>query len=263
MRQISRPDRFDILLRLGGFVAVALPLWLLLANLLPGLDPVSRSVSASLVAGLTANLISARWFGTLHFSDFGLGWDTSSANQLALGLLLGVGSMSLLVLGSIAAGLAHWEPADAGNLAWLTGALLAGAAGEELLFRGYAFQYLAQSWPTRTIIGSGILFGLTHVLLNQNIQLIGTLNTALWGALLGYAYWRTKTLWLPIGIHYGWNLAQVLFGASLSGTTIGATGVRLVWSAGEIWSGGDYGPEGGLLTTAAGLAVLLMLRRVR
>ena len=33
----------------------------------------------------------------------------------------------------------------------------------------------------------------------------------------------------------------------------------LEWSAGSLWSGGSYGPEGGLLTTVAvaGLAVLI------
>lgn len=250
-------------MHLGGFGVVAVTLWLLLANLLPGSDPVWRSVATSLFAGLAANLASARWFGTLRFADFGLGWSADSAKQTCLGLFLGAGSMSALVLGAVITGLARWEPAESGNLIWLAATLLAGATGEELLFRGYAFQYLAEAWPAPAILGSGVLFGLAHVLLNHNIQPIGALNTALWGALLGYGCWRTKALWLPIGIHYGWNLAQVLFGASLSGTTISATGVRLVWSGPDLWSGGDYGPEGGLLTTAAGFAVLLMLRRVR
>lgn len=262
MRHTSHPDRFDILLHVGGFAVVGIVLWLMLAGLLPG-DPVLRSVSASLLAGFAANLACARWFGSKRFSDFGLGWSPDSPKHLGLGFLLGGGAMSLLVLGAVSTGFATWEPSDGGNLVWIIGALLAGAAGEELLFRGYAFQFLARIWPTATILGVGLLFGLAHVLLNQNIQLVGALNTALWGTVLGFAYWRTEALWLPIGIHYGWNLAQVLFGASLSGTTIGATGVRLVWSSSDLWSGGDYGPEGGLLTTAAGIAVLLMLRRVR
>ena len=262
MRHAASPDRFDILLNIGGFAAIAVVFWITLVIAIPG-DPVLRSVSASLFAGLAANLACARWFGTKRFSDFGLGWNSSSARHGGMGVALGAGAMSLLVLGAVGLGFATWQPAVHGNLIWIVIALLAGATGEELLFRGYAFQYLAQEWPGATIAGSGILFGLTHVLLNQNIQWIGALNTALWGALLGFAYWRAKSLWLPIGIHYGWNLAQVLFGASLSGTTIGATGVRLVWSAGDLWSGGDYGPEGGLLTTLAGIVVLLILRRVR
>ncbi|MEP6961203.1 MAG: CPBP family intramembrane glutamate endopeptidase, partial [Acidobacteriota bacterium] len=77
-------------------------------------------------------------------------------------------------------------------------------------------------------------------------------------------FWRTKTLWLPIGLHAGWNIAQVLLGTELSGFTIGATGIHLRWSAGtEIWSGGAYGLEGGVLTTLMAVVVFGMVRRVR
>jgi membrane protease YdiL (CAAX protease family) len=253
------PDRFDVLLNAGSFVLVAVVLWLLVMNLLPPSDIVYRSVTASLVAGIGANLFSARKFD----SDIGLRWSRAAGRQAIVGLLLGGGAMAAIVFGAMAAGWASWGPAETGKVTVIAVLLLMGAVGEELLFRGYGFQFLARSWPDATIVTTGLLFGLTHVLLNQNIQWIGAFNTALWGALLGYAFCRANSLWLPIGIHYGWNLFQVLLGASLSGTTIRATGVELHWSAGELWSGGAYGPEGGLLTTAAGVVVLLILRRVR
>jgi uncharacterized protein len=263
MRHPAPPDRFDILLKLGGFLIVAVVLWVLILGLVPTNDGVLRSVTASLLAGLIANFLSSRWFGSGSARDFGLAWSVSAAKQTALGWLLGFGALAAILGGAWISGTASWSPDERGNLAVLTIALLAGAAGEELLFRGYAFQFLAESWPVQTIVGSGALFGLTHVLLNENIQWLGAINTALWGALLGFAYWRTRALWLPIGIHFGWNLAQVLAGVSLSGTTIRATGVRLEWTASDLWSGGAYGPEGGLWTTIAGGALLLILRRVR
>lgn len=259
----TRPDRLNVLLHSGTFAAVAIVLWIFLAGMLTPLDPVTRSVTSSLVAGLAANLVITRKLASGTLADFGLNWTPSSARHALYGLLLGGGSFGAIVGGAMAAGWANWEPAPAGNLLWIAAALLAGAAGEELLFRGYGFQFLANTWPTATVAASGALFGLTHLLLNAHIQAIGTLNTALWGALLGYAYCRTRSLWLPIGVHYGWNLATVLLGANLSGTTIEATGVQLRWSADELWSGGAYGPEGGLLATAAGVAVLLIVRRVR
>jgi uncharacterized protein len=46
-----------------------------------------------------------------------------------------------------------------------------------------------------------------------------------------------------------------LFGANLSGFTMGVTGYALHWSVGNLWSGGDYGPEGGLPTTAVVVAL--------
>lgn len=259
----SAPDRFDILLNVSGFAIVAVALWILLLGLVPTDDGVLRSVAASLGSGLAANFASARWFGSGTPSDFGLSWSAAARRQAAVGWVLGFSALASILAGAYMSGSATWVPDEPGNIALLTLALLAGAAGEELLFRGFAFQFLARLWPVQTIVGSGLLFGLTHVVLNEHIQWLGALNTALWGALLGFAYWRTRALWLPIGLHFGWNLAQVLAGVSLSGTTIRATGVRLEWTGPELWSGGAYGPEGGLWTTIAGVGMLLILRRVR
>ena len=82
------------------------------------------------------------------------------------------------------------------------------------------------------------------------------------GVLLGYAYLRTRTLWLPIGLHFGWNLAQPLLGVHLSGFTIGMTGYELRWRTGLLWSGGSYGLEGGLFTTVMVIALFFALPRL-
>jgi membrane protease YdiL (CAAX protease family) len=106
----------------------------------------------------------------------------------------------------------------------------------------------------------GVLFGLAH-LLNPEASALGTANTALWGILLGYAMWRSGALWLPIGLHYGWNIALPLAGTRLSGFTLGLTGYELKWSAAAWLSGGAYGLEGSILTSAACLALLWWLWR--
>jgi hypothetical protein len=143
-------------------------------------------------------------------------------------------------------------------LIFISVALLLGAAGEEMLFHGYAFQLLTRSiGPFATILPVSILFGMAHMG-NQHATLLGIFNTTVWGVLLGYACWRSGALWLPIGLHFGWNLALPLFGANLSGFTMSVTGYALHWSAGNLWSGGDYGPEGGLPTTVA-VAVLFWI----
>jgi hypothetical protein len=106
------------------------------------------------------------------------------------------------------------------------------------------------------------LFAVMH-LGNQNVTLHALLNTGLFGFVLGYAYWRTGALWLSVGIHFGWNLMLPLFGAHLSGFTMGLTGYAMRWNLGELWSGGEYGPEGGLLATLAAAAIFLVVRRAR
>ena len=95
-----------------------------------------------------------------------------------------------------------------------------------------------------------MLFGLAHGA-NPNATRLGLLNTGLWGVLLGCAFLRSHDLWLPIAMHYSWNAVLPIFGTDLSGITIEVTRYSYRWDLGPLWSGGAYGPEGGLLTTVA------------
>ena len=109
------------------------------------------------------------------------------------------------------------------------------------------------------IIPGALAFGLLH-LLNPNASWLGAINTIGFGVVFGYAFSRSRDLWLPIGLHFGWNLTLPLFGATLSGLRINVTGYEMSWTAGKLWSGGDYGPEAGLWTS---VVVLLMFAAVR
>jgi hypothetical protein len=52
-----------------------------------------------------------------------------------------------------------------------------------------------------------------------------------------------------------------LFGVNLSGLTIEVTRYYYKWDLSSLWSGGAYGPEGGLLTTIfAGLLFVALYR---
>jgi len=92
---------------------------------------------------------------------------------------------------------------------------------------------------------------------------LGIFNTGLWGVLLCVAMWRSGALWLPIGLHFGWNIALPLAGARLSGFTIVLTGYELKWSSSVWLSGGEYGPEASVLTTIVCVLLLSWLSRSR
>lgn len=258
-RNEPKADPFDILLRVGGFAVVGF--LVLIASSSNRLDDFTRSALAVFAAGLSANFVIAVKFERGRFSDFGLGWPP---RHLAAGFARGAVALGAIVGTVLLTGLAAFSPTVADHSLPLTILLiLLGVLGEEMLFRGYAFQYLAREWNgPGTIVTFGILFGLVH-LSNHNVQPIGAANTALWGCLLGYACVRGRSLWLPIGIHFGWNLALTLFTSNLSGLTIRATAWELRWSGSELWSGGSYGVEGGLLATLAALPVFLLVRRMR
>jgi len=140
--------------------------------------------------------------------------------------------------------------------------LFVGSAGEELFFRGYGFQrLLAVTGPYATVVPVGVIFALLHGG-NPNASWFGIANTAGFGLLFGYAYLRSRDLWLPIGLHFGWNFTYPLFGVNLSGLRIKVTGYEMSWTAGDLWSGGGYGPEASVLTSAVLLILFAYLWKI-
>ncbi|MDR3749553.1 MAG: type II CAAX endopeptidase family protein [Acidobacteriota bacterium] len=133
--------------------------------------------------------------------------------------------------------------------------LLVGALAEEMIFRGYPFQHLLEGiGAVGAIAVFAILFGAVH-LSNPGASLWGLINTILIGVLLSIAYLRTRALWLPWGIHLGWNLTLgFLLGMPVSGlrifNVVGRTDVT-----GPKWAtGGGYGVEASV--TGAVIALL-------
>jgi uncharacterized protein len=259
------PDKLRLLVRVGVFVVLVILgriLFPVLMQPFGGLLVVSAL--SAFATGALANAVMARGWERGQLSDFGLGWAPASARELVTGIACGAGGAVLIVIVALISGLASFDAVPRAERAWagiplLAVVLLFGSVGEELMFHGYAFQHLVRHLGQfATVLPVGILFGLLH-LGNQNVTLLAVVNTIAWGVLLGCAYLRTRALWLPIGMHFGWNLAMPFLGVNLSGFTIGVTGYELHWGTGVLWSGGAYGLEGGLFTTGivAGLFVLL------
>jgi uncharacterized protein len=262
------PDKIGVLLRAGLFVLIGWMGWILFPLILfPLAGIMVTSALSGFASAAVANTIAVRVYERGRLSDIGLGWADTSLREFLTGAGSGIAAVVLVIGVPFAVGMVRFEPAPGVEHPWASFAfvsvvLLFGAAGEELLFHGYAFQLLARSVGAfATLLPSSVLFGLAHMG-NQNVTSLGVVNTIAWGGLLGYAYLRTNALWLPIGLHFGWNFALPLFGANLSGFTMGVTGYALHWRVGDLWSGGAYGPEGGLLTTAIVAALCWVVHRV-
>jgi hypothetical protein len=261
----SRTDPVRIAMHVVPYVAfffllTALSGWLFLA-----LGGYIVGVTGSLLfAAVTVNWLALRIFENRPLGDAGLWWNRASADNLALGLAGGIGSAALVLAPPLAVGAAHWvripnEPGSLGTFLFITVLLAAGAAGEELFFRGYGFQVLLNAiGPYATVIPVGIVFALLHSE-NPNASWFGVANTAGFGILFGYAFLRSRDLWLPIGLHFGWNFTLPLFGTAVSGLKMNVTGYALTWSAGKWWSGGEYGPEASVLTSAVIFAMAVYL----
>ena len=211
-------------------------------------------------AALFVNWLTLSIYEHRPLAAIGLGLCRASGENLLLGIAGGAGAACVALVPPLAAGVAHLAatPADSPGTGtfWFVLVFLAiGAAGEEILFRGYAFQLLVTNlgaWTT--ILPVAAIFALMHAG-NPSVTWLGLVNTAGFGVLFGYAFLRSRDLWLPIGLHFGWNFTLPLFGVNVSGLRMKITGYEMAWSAGPVWSGGGYGPEGGILASAA-MAVL-------
>jgi membrane protease YdiL (CAAX protease family) len=229
---------------------------------------VLTSTISTFAAAAVANAVVVRIYERGRLADVGLGWSLTSGREFVTGTAAGVTAAIVVIVLPLAFRIARFQPATAvvehpwAAFAFGAGAIFFGAMGEELLFRGYAFQLLIRGMgPFATILPTSLIFGLMHAA-NPGASTLGIVNTVAWGILLGYAVWRTGALWLPIGLHFGWNVALPLLGSNLSGLTMGVTGYTLEWNVGVLWSGGGYGVEGSLLTTLVVVALFFGLRKL-
>ncbi len=261
MESTGGGSKFGVALRVGVYVFLSFTGMVIFSNVLLPLGGYLVAAALSVFAAAAiANAITLRIYERGLLADIGFHWNRASRRNLLLGLAGGAGAAGLMLGMPLLAGLAELRPdpeypASLASFAFVSVVLLFGATGEELLFRGYGFQVLLKALgPYATILPAGVLFGFAHSA-NQNAGQLGLINTAAWGVLLGLAVYRSGDLWLAIGLHFGWNWMLPVFGVNLSGFTMKITGYAMHWKVGELWSGGAYGPEGGLFTSAAVLLV--------
>jgi membrane protease YdiL (CAAX protease family) len=264
----TKPDFRGFLLRIGMFVLIGGISLVAFATVLNYfLAPEVNSMFSTFAAAALANAVTVRIYERGRLADVGLGWLKRSPLEFLWGVALGALAPIIILGDAWAAGAARFEATSpvehrAATIAFVSVLLLFSAAGEELLFRGYAFQLMIRTMGAyATILPMAVLFGFMH-LSNPNVTRTALLNTVLWGILLGWAYLRTQALWLPLGLHFGWNLALALLEGNVSGITMGLTGFALRWKHVTIWSGGQYGLEGSPLTAIAVVVLFFVIRRV-
>lgn len=140
---------------------------------------------------------------------------------------------------------------------------LAVAAGEEIFTRGYVQTLLVERlgvWGG--IIATSLLFSLLH-LLNPHTSLLPMFNLFLAGVLLGVIREATGSLWMPVGLHFTWNLTQELLSLPVSGARLTPHSPVIAAENGPDWlTGGPFGLEGGIaVTLMLLLAILWFVRR--
>lgn len=100
---------------------------------------------------------------------------------------------------------------------------------QEFVFRGYPFQALLNKygpWVAQVVIL--IPFGLMHINHQMSFTDMVTvmLTTGLGSVLFGLAYIKSRRMYLPIGIHLGWNFAQALIPRTVGAGQTGLIAIK-------------------------------------
>lgn len=221
-------------------------------------------VAALLVGGALLRVLDRRPFAAL-----GLAPSRQVPRELGIGLVAGIAPQLLCALLLVGAGGLHFAPQPGDAVAWAGSVLGAGsvlfvaAAAEEAVYRGYGFQALVRGfgvWPT--LLVTSALFALAHAG-NPAVTPLALGNIFLAGIVLGLAYLRTLSLWLVTALHVGWNWSMAsLLDLPVSGLTLFDTPLYEPTLGEPRWlTGGSFGPEGGVLGSAALLLALVIAWR--
>lgn len=226
-------------------------------------------MSVQLVLLLALLLGLGAWIDRRAPGDYGFRGGVRWAGELLLGLLLGAVLQSLIFLAVWLAGWAEvrrWEALDGGST-FTTGiittilAALAAGIGEEALMRGYLLRNLCEGLNLPRVgpraallctwLATSLVFAVLH-LGNEHMNAAGFLNIVLAGLLLGLPVLLTGRIALPIGLHIAWNFVEGgVYGFAVSGNTMPASLMITRLTGPPILTGGDFGPEAGLICTLA------------
>ena len=183
--------------------------------------------------------------------------------QTGTGLLLGFGFISLIMLIMWITGNYHVTGFNSISVLWpfLIMSLQAGIV-EEILSRGIIFRIAEEGIGTwGSILFSAFLFGFMHMG-NANATVFSSVSIALTaGVILALLYVITRRLWVPIGLHIGWNFTLGgIYGAPVSGGEPG--GILAAQFSGSEWlTGGAFGPEASVITVVVFVAFGIYLAK--
>jgi membrane protease YdiL (CAAX protease family) len=222
----------------------------------------------ALIAITVSVFLARRKFDKRTLTSLGLVWNRRAACDLLAGIGIAGLVMASIYAAEVALGLLRFEA-----FAWhnKTPGMIAGSLllylvlyilvgwQEELLCRGYWLQNISEGlgigWG---VLLSSCIFAFLHAF-NPNSSIIAVFVLVGSGLFLASGYLRTRQLWLPIGLHIGWNFFEgPLFGFSVSGT-VPFTLIYQTPIGPELLTGGEFGPEAGLIVLPALLVGLVLI----
>ena len=258
---------------LGFYSVVTVPVFGALALTPPswwqGLTGLTLQSGVLFLGALTATAlyVGQGWtdLEMLGYRDFGaslrgFGWGA------AVGVLMAGAAILLAICGGHAGISFHVESFGA-YLVWALGVgllMLVAALTEELLFRGYPIARLAKAvgkvWASMIL---ATVFMAAHAL-NPEATFFGLANIGLAALVLSATFFGPGGLAAAWGLHLGWNAGLgIAVDAPVSGVQLRMPMAEYSVGGPSWFTGGSFGPEGGLVGTIAMIAALVWLLTTR
>lgn len=218
------------------------------------------------IAGTGSVWVAAMVLDKRRLNEYGIAWDARWKKEFAVGLALGAIAMTAIFAIEWAAGWITisgfgWDRSSSlPYYLWIASYFAAmGIVGfyEELIFRGYQIYNMIEGFHSSkinlktasftAILISSVIFGLLHAG-NPNATFISTLSIIFAGIMLAVPYLVTGSLAISMGIHISWNFVQGgFYGFAVSGTLFRGSIIQIEQSGATCLTGGNFGPEAGLL----------------
>lgn len=201
------------------------------------------------------------FIGRRKVADLGLKITPRWWIDLAGGFALGAGLISGIFLIEYLCGWIEVVPSTASLTSklpfcfmWIV-AMAAVGTGEEIFSRGFHLKNLSEGFGRLGMVGSVVLaslissmfFGFLHIS-NPEASIYSFLLITLAGLFFCVGRIATGSLAAPIGLHFSWNYFQGgVFGFPVSGNAMKGSLININQGGDPTWTGGEFGPEAGLL----------------
>jgi membrane protease YdiL (CAAX protease family) len=180
------------------------------------------SKSIRLLSVFIPGIVLLKWVDKRPITLLGTGRYKGFLRELSIGMLMGLiaGTAGVLILRLTGWASFTFNGFSMDMLLYLLGCLavlVVSASYEEILFRGYVFQSLIEGsnfWITLVVFS--LLFGAGHIG-NVGVTVFTIAFTVIAGVFLGVIYFKTRALWICIGVHFMWNWTMApIFGMGVS-----------------------------------------------
>ena len=182
---------------------------------------------------------------------FGHGSIPCIFKNLGIGVLVGIIMISSIILSLMVFGCYSVEGFRFQGMSLLLSLefYFIGACCEEIIFRGIVLRFIGIRWNVvAALVISSVLFGLLHMN-NHGMTWLGIIGIILIGFMLGSSYLYSGSIWMPLGIHWIWNvLEDTIFGSAVSGVSDSGSMIQAQFHGSDLMTGGSCGIEASVVT---------------